>query len=274
MWRASRERLDFRTSPWWRSWSRGTLGTSSKLRAGCSGALERWVFRSWESTQIVRSPSYPSLSNVGAWATPSTRRWRVVMMGLPTDGWRQRLDRSRGDWGCCWPLQAWHFRIGQELHDGLGKRDFGTSWRHRKEDKADPGCPAPEKNQFQAPAEAKGKRDRNGFCLAVPRALALALASRKSAATHEDSTSTASTGFLIKFWTFSWRSSPKTCPHQYSKLNTMIKSTCTCIPIQAHDLKCTHLLHRKVINDGALIPTWNHSINLSNTALCITTCSA
>ena len=46
MWRASREPLDSKTSPWWRSWSRGTLGTSSKLRAGCSGALERWVSRS------------------------------------------------------------------------------------------------------------------------------------------------------------------------------------------------------------------------------------
>ena len=62
---------------------------------------------------------------------------------------------------------------------------------------------APEKSQWLRLRPRAN--DRNGFCLAVPRALALAPASRQSAATHEDSTSTASTGFLIKFWAFSWR---------------------------------------------------------------------
>ena len=61
------------------------------------------------------------------------------------------------------------------------------------------------------------KRDRNGLCLAGLRS-PWTLTSGQSAATHEDSTSRGFLCFLIKFWTFSLHSTPKTCPHQYSKL--------------------------------------------------------
>ena len=39
-------------------------------------------------------------------------------------------------------------------------------------------------------------------------------------------------------------------------------------------MKCVHLPHSKVVNNRAVILTLNRSVDLSNTALCITTYSA
>ena len=75
----------------------------------------------------------------------------------------------------------------------------------------------PRKNQSQAPAEAHGKTRSKRALLGrfkEPLNLDLGAISSHPWGQHKQGFLC----FLIKFWTFSLHSTPKTCPHQYSKL--------------------------------------------------------